>query len=285
MANHGPNQGRRLRLAISRFAAMLVAEARDLTGLSYPALDEALGLESGTSCRYAIYPPRKKTRAPQAAKIQSLENGVAKLLRRPAHKIVIENTAALQRKSSLAEWIDLFVGYPLAEINLRESEPADLELGYEYDWPTYSRLGKFSRVSPLRLDRVVNLYAWQWGILWDEGVLPPQWSRERLGIPLDTPVEVFLPNMVRNAAIERFVLALSRLLSSFGELDEETTLDIYRALWHMSLRHAGLAKAPDRFLNYAARLPLSLPGDFSEDALLALFQGRVDPTPELARAL
>lgn len=77
MANIGPNKGRRLRAALSRFSAMLIEEARSVSGLSYAQLDEALGLSEGQAYRYSLYPMEAKTRAPQAGSIQRLENRVA----------------------------------------------------------------------------------------------------------------------------------------------------------------------------------------------------------------
>ena len=91
MANVGTNKGRRLRVALMRFSAMLIEEARDLTGLPYAELDAQLGLPDGQSYRYSLYPIQKKSRAPQAGSIQELENRVARLLKRTAHKIVVEN--------------------------------------------------------------------------------------------------------------------------------------------------------------------------------------------------
>lgn len=45
---------------------MLIEEARDVSGLSYPKLDQALGLPDGQAFRYSQYPIVAKTRAPQA---------------------------------------------------------------------------------------------------------------------------------------------------------------------------------------------------------------------------
>lgn len=256
MANLGRNQGRRLRLAISRFAAMLIEEARDLTGLSYAKLDEALGLECGSSYRYSLYPPRAKTRAPQAGGIQSLENRVAKLLRRPAHKIVIERTSPLLDGCGLHNAIDLFTGEPAADIDLRDSPATELELAYEYDWPTYSRLGKFNLARVREQNRLVNLYAWQWGILWDRDVLAEQWSREALGIPANVPVEAFLPDVVEQLAVERYQEYLHRLSlrmsSSEKETDQRATL---RTLWRIACRQVGEGDAPDLLLEYYRSIP------------------------------
>lgn len=58
------NQGRRLRLATSKFFSMLVREARDISGVSYAVLAEALHLENDTLARYAICELTIKARAP-----------------------------------------------------------------------------------------------------------------------------------------------------------------------------------------------------------------------------
>jgi len=181
-----------LRAAINRFASVLIDEARTLTGLSYPDLDEALGLEGGQSYRYSLYPRTRKTRSPQAASIQTLENRVAKLLKRRAHRLVIQNNAARSQGG------DKFGGSPNAPLGLDGAVNTDLQIAYEHDWPTFRRL----KGRP-----AMEHYLWQWGILWDTDRLPHPWSRELFGIPADMPVEAFLPAlttahiMVRRDAI------------------------------------------------------------------------------------
>ncbi|XYJ88709.1 Transposase [Cupriavidus necator] len=194
MANIGPNRGRRLRIALSRFAAMLIEEARDFTGLTFEQLDEALELKEGEAIRYSRYPIERGTRAPNADDIQDLEDRVARLLKRPAHTVVVENNAVLNADP----YADPVIGEPRSGMNLRDLDATDVQLGYEGDWPTYRRL-KYS--PPTRGVRVLDLYLWQWGILWDKGVLP--WSREALGLPQSTPVEEFLPALVQEVKRQR----------------------------------------------------------------------------------
>ncbi|MCY1266700.1 hypothetical protein D9M68_165850 [compost metagenome] len=88
--NKGPNSGRILQPALSRVAARLVAEARRATGLSYPELDEALGLPTGTTYSYCVS-NSKKSRAPQASAIQRLEDRVATLVGRKANLLVVRD--------------------------------------------------------------------------------------------------------------------------------------------------------------------------------------------------
>lgn len=138
MANVGPNKGRRLRAALSRFAAMLISEAQYVSGLSHAQLDEALGLSDGQSFRYSLYPLRAKTRAPQAGSIQQLENRVAALLKRPAHKVVVEDNRLLL--GSISPFTNNAIGTPSDRLDLETSEATDFQLGYEGDWPTFRRL-------------------------------------------------------------------------------------------------------------------------------------------------
>lgn len=214
MANIGSNKGRRLRVALSRFAAMLIEEARDITGLTFPELDEGLELEPGQAVRYSRYPIEAGTRAPNAAGIQRLEEKVAALLKRPSHTVVIENNALLSE-----DWLaDPVVGVPAADINLRTTESTDLQLGYEDDWPTYRRL-KYS--VPQDGIRLLDLYLWQYGVLWEMGTLPPEWSREAIGVPEDMPVEEFLPQLVQEAKRQRLqILKGIQALGRAGILPE-----------------------------------------------------------------
>ncbi|WP_439670861.1 hypothetical protein [Cupriavidus necator] len=173
---------------------MLIEEARDFTGLTFEQLDEALELKEGEAIRYSRYPIERGTRAPNADDIQDLEDRVARLLKRPAHTVVVENNAVLNADP----YADPVIGEPRSGMNLRDLDATDVQLGYEGDWPTYRRL-KYS--PPTRGVRVLDLYLWQWGILWDKGVLP--WSREALGLPQSTPVEEFLPALVQEVKRQR----------------------------------------------------------------------------------
>ncbi|AHE35033.1 hypothetical protein [Burkholderia pseudomallei] len=173
MANDKPNKGRRLRLAVSRFAAMLIQEAKHIGQLSsYRAVDEALDLPYGQSFRYAQYPVGAKTRAPQVAWIQELENRVAKLLKRTAHTVIVENNLIREE-----------MGIPSELTNPRDFSGDNFQLGYEGDWPTYRRL-----ICPE--PDLIEMYYWQWGVLWDRGL--PLLSREEWGVPADSPIEPFV---------------------------------------------------------------------------------------------
>lgn len=176
--------------ARKRFTAMLVEEAKEIGGFTFEELDELLDMKQHTMSRYS-----QQKRAPNAVDVQDLENKVAKLLKRPSHVVVIENN-----ELAVHPYAELMVGAPDNGLNLRSTPAECFQLGYEGDWPTYRRL----KYSPPRGGvRLIQLYAWQWGILWDRGVLPSQWSRQALGIPEDAPVESFLPAMVEAAKAER----------------------------------------------------------------------------------
>ena len=196
--NQGKNKGRTLKIALSRFSAMLIEEARDLTGMGYKELDEALDMEHGQCERYARYPGMKKDRAPQAAGIQQLENRVAKLLKRPAHRVVIiDNNKILSVDETMdaddAIGINDVIGFPAAELNLRAHDGTYLQIGYENDWPTYRRL-KCS-------GRNLQLYSWQWGILWDRTTPCPY--RTKFGFHQDEPIENCITDLMRTAQHER----------------------------------------------------------------------------------
>lgn len=207
MANNGINKGRTLRAAISRFAAMLIEEARDISGYSYPELDEKFGFSIGTCQSYSKYPMRKKTRAPQADEIQNLENLVAKLNKRPPHIVIIESNAG--QKSLWKPFDNL--GPPDLGLNLRDLSEFDIQLGYEGDWPTYRRL-KYAWNFREDVPPLLDLYAWQWGIFWDAGTLADPWTRKAQRLPEDTPVEAFLPILVERAKIERQLLGQQALI-------------------------------------------------------------------------
>lgn len=79
--NLGKNRGKRMKPALARFASMLIEEAKDITGLTHPQLDEALGIAVGQAMRYSeFHRGRENPHAPHAAGIQGLENRVARLL-------------------------------------------------------------------------------------------------------------------------------------------------------------------------------------------------------------
>lgn len=170
---------------------MLIEEARDVGGFTFAELDVLLDFEDGTTSRYS-----QRKRAPNAEDIQDLENKVARLLKRPAHLVVLENNG-LAAEGGIT---NLEFGVPDKALNLRDVPANLLQLGYDADWPTYRRL----KYSPSRGGHsLLSVYAWQWGILWDRGALDLPWTREALGLHPDTPVEMFLPEMVENAKAER----------------------------------------------------------------------------------
>lgn len=197
MANIGPNRGNRLRLARQRFAAMLIDEARDISGMTFAELEdalEALGQPRSEVQRYAHSLPGRGGRAPLAASIQGLENRVAALLKRPAHKVLVYRYA---RDGSPTLWSeDPILGVPAERPDLGDASPFELYLGYEDDWPTYRRLKASSIVGGRDGVSTLELHMWQWGILWDRGVLPVPYTRESWGLGPDDPIEPLLAELV-----------------------------------------------------------------------------------------
>ena len=208
MSNVGPNEGRRLRMASSRFTAMLIEEAKDLSGLTYAKLDEALGFELGRCTQYSRYPVREKTRAPQADELQNLENLVARLLLRPAHVLKIENLALLTTDEPFA---DIVVGEPDLALDLREFQQIDFVITYEDDWPTYRRL-KYDSIALLTGQSLVALYAWQWGILYDRKMLPEHFAESLGHMTGKVALETAIPNLMARAKAERRAVEAAGIL-------------------------------------------------------------------------
>ena len=217
--NVGENKKRRLNRALQRFAAMLIEEAMDLTGLPKSKVAEAMGLSDDQVNRYTRLPGMKNSRAPQAAAVQQLENRVAKLLKRTAHTVVVQNNSKVG--SSNAYFSDSVEGRPGDDLNLRQFDMGSFQLSYEGDWPTYRQLKTFRawrtgsvdmkslvtrRASYEEWPEMLRFYAWQWGILWERGV--PWLSRENFGIDTNAKLETFLPAMTERAKLDRRAIAV-----------------------------------------------------------------------------
>lgn len=185
MANNGPNKGSLLRPALKRFTSMLIEEARDITGLSFEDLDVALDLSDGEALRYFI--GGQKGRGSKADKIQNLENDVAALVGRPAHKVVVEANALLDLADQEK---DVAVATPDKGLKLPDAEKIDIQLGYEGDWPTYRRL------KSLKHEVLLLAYGWQWKMYWDQRILPSPWTREEQELKTEEDVERFIFNTV-----------------------------------------------------------------------------------------
>jgi hypothetical protein len=217
--NVGENKKRRLNRALQRFAAMLIEEATDLSGLPKSKLAEAMGISDDQVRRYTRLPGMKNSRAPQAAAVQQLENRVAKLLKRTPHTVVVENLSHSTNRCSY--YFERIVGRPGDDLNLRPFDLGSFQLGYEGDWPTYRRL-KTHRPWPHRSTDVKSLvtrragfeewpellreYAWQWGVLWDKGL--PWLSREAFGFAEADELDAFLPSLTKRAKEDRKAIAV-----------------------------------------------------------------------------
>lgn len=190
---------------------MLLKEAGDITGLNFKQLDQVLGFEEGYCRRYSLFP--KKCRAPQAGRLQDLEDRVAKLLCRPAHAVVLENLTST-------------LGAPCGGMNARDNDKHSLWFTYEDGWPTYDclieqrdpglpedwryykssprpKLFQLVRdgVDPSAWPDTLRLYSWQWGVLWDRGV--PGLSRDEFGVAPNVSTEEFIAGelMKRSTAL------------------------------------------------------------------------------------
>ncbi|MDY7579311.1 hypothetical protein RGU70_13400 [Herbaspirillum sp. RTI4] len=213
--NLGQNRGKRLKPALARFASMLIEEAKDITGLTYPQLDEALGIEIGQAIRYSQFSKGKENpRAPHAAGIQGLENRVARLLRRTAHVVVVENNAKIGPGGF--EQPDFIEGAPGDGLNLRAGDSEDFQLGYDGGWPTYRSLKAdpttiFCRYPPIYelvtqelhddWHEMLQIYSWQWGVLWDRGL--PWLSREAMEVAANTSIDAAVEEMTAQAMQKR----------------------------------------------------------------------------------
>lgn len=221
MANVGKNGGRRLRLALSRFAAMLIAEARFLSRfspggvsakpLAYEALDALLFAEhenpkkpdpiTSGSYAYSKFPPGKRARAPNAAFIQQLEVRVAEFVGRPSHLVVIENNALISQDFSYAE---LNAGVPLPGLDLRDFDASDFQLGYQHGWPTFRQLTQSFSGLP-SMPPLFDAYAWQYARVWESGLLGDRRLMLRdLGLADDTTLREMIKVAVeKQVAIRR----------------------------------------------------------------------------------
>lgn len=235
MPNVEPNKGRRLRLALSRFAAMLIEEARYLSQftpsgftnkvITYEELDAHLFCDpdrlppkkqprSSGSMAYSKYPPGPNSRAPNADFIQNLELRVAKFVGRPSHTVVVENNALISEENLSKS---LSIGPPISGLNLRDYSAIDFQLGYQNDWPTFRRLRYLSTPDGQPL---FSLYAWQYSRVWDAGLIPYRAEMlESLNLPADTPTK----EMIETATQQQLNIrnALAKKMQKLPEICRE----------------------------------------------------------------
>lgn len=190
---------------------MLVREARDISGVSYEVLAEALRLEVTALFRYAICEPISKARAPLHM-AQRLENRVASFLERPAHPVVIECTHnRVLYGPGWPYWVDLRVS-DTTEIKWRRdrdlpfAEEHDFELVYGDSWPHYGRLsssGGFNASAPwCDQPEPIQEFAHQWGVLWRRPGKYPlpdgmrEWQDRDFLVPMGVTAEQFVEIML-----------------------------------------------------------------------------------------
>lgn len=233
--NRGENRGRRLRPALVRFAAILISEARELTGLSWAKLDEALDLPAGQSKRYLSPYITKKGRAPQAAGIQRLEDRVAALLKRPNHKLFVfkmedDDDQSEKPLNSFGFSLDEVMGIPESEMNLRFADSIELRIGYEYEWPDYRRLraSNHRHVDESGVYSLFDIWSWQYGIFWDR--TSPCDFRSKLSIPSEIPSSEAIRDIYEFIRAERIKVLTGSpdsFLTQNPELVIEPTLEFF----------------------------------------------------------
>jgi len=187
---------RKILLSKKRFAATLMEEARDVGGWSFPEItrrildpqeDRADGRRADPQRAHDYW---TYARSPKLDEVQALENNVACELKRPAHRVVV-----IDESHGL---LDKIVGIPEKGMDLKHVDSADLSIGYEYDWPTYDRL---KNAKPRNGVLLLDLYAWQYGILWDRGLF----RREDFDFPDDEEIETLLQRRVSRLCMERYL--------------------------------------------------------------------------------
>jgi hypothetical protein len=187
MANIGANHGRVLNKALKRFTTMLISEAREITGMTYEQLDEALSYEMGTCGRWA-----RGTRAVQLSSIQVLEDKVAQLGKRKAHPISVCD-AHPEDAGTIEEFMEMIIDEELRPgMNLRDRRDREFELVYADRWPTYAQLEDAC---------LTYRWRWQWGLLWEQDRLTHPWTRKSLLIRKATPVSAVVKSLEQEAYI------------------------------------------------------------------------------------
>lgn len=200
-ARKRPSRGSLLKEASCQFAAMLMEELRDIGGYRSPrSLMEALesaGLATERVKHY-ISTNKKKIRGPSRAALQQLENKVAKILRRPAHIVVIYDANRLYGSGDPCEtMVKISAKYPRW---MEGTKTCLLELGYDANWPTYRRLKMAGEEAKAR-------YAWQWGVLWEQGA----YLREALGVHQDQSIDAYIAERVQQAKVHELASQRERM--------------------------------------------------------------------------
>ncbi|MFM0213320.1 hypothetical protein PQQ96_38690 [Paraburkholderia sediminicola] len=202
MANVGPNSGQKLQWSLKNFAEMLVREARWVSGMTYGQLDKALAprgvLWEGVAHRYA-----KKSSAPLASAIQSLEERVAALTKRKSRRISIFQSSDRTLIGYPEEFRDLLCN----KSETQRLRPRFLFLAYADGWPTFFDL---IDVNQTRLDGGITLgsWCWQWGLLWEKEW--PGLDRAAFGFSVDEPLDSCIAQLVSMAEAKKARLGPTR---------------------------------------------------------------------------
>jgi hypothetical protein len=190
---------------------MLIREAKDISSLSNEALAEKLGLALDSLVRFAVYPPRSKTRAPLWM-AQVLENRVANLLGRPAHPVIIECTHnTVLNGPGWPYWVDPRVSDSVKikwrrDRDLPGAEENDFKLAYGDSWPDYGQLGSSggfdASMSWCDQPALIQQFAFHWGVLWMRPGKYPfpngmhEWQEREYLVPMGITAEQFVETML-----------------------------------------------------------------------------------------
>lgn len=209
---------------------MLIEEVRAITGMNYREITHALFVEGypqdadATSVdpdraqEYTLPLTHHRARVPKFDQLQTLENDVAYLLKRPAQTLIVEDFGLANKDPHR---FSHFVAVPQAALSWksRDWRPDNLAITYSSKWPTYGELVQAG---------LAPLFRWQYGCLWEAG----HFQRASCGFPDALPIETLLEQRVYRLAL--VFEGLSYLLHrSSAELP--VSKDFLNALWTMKL--------------------------------------------------
>jgi len=178
---------------------MLIEEVRAVTGMNYREITHALFVEGypqdadattvdpDRAREYTLPLTHYRARVPKFDQLQTLENDVAYLLKRPAHTLVIADLGLLDREP---DEFGQFVAVPRAGLswNRRKGPLDNLVITYASTWPPYGELVEAG---------LVDLFKWQYGWFWEQGLF----QRGSHGFPDTFPIETLLEQRIRRLEI------------------------------------------------------------------------------------
>jgi hypothetical protein len=157
----------------------------------YPDHPEGKTVDPDRAREYTLPLTHRRARVPKFAELQTLENDVAYLLKRPAHELVVEDLESIHTE------FDLFLTIPKAGISWRrqnDRSPDSLAIAYAWGWPTHGEVVEVA---------LTELFTWQYGYLWTES--SP--ARAKFNFPEGLPIETLLEHRVRRLTQTYYRLA------------------------------------------------------------------------------